>query len=79
MRTPWRQLNESIESRPAWQEALAVGTSVGIALVLFNLARGRSLGEIAGIGTLGGVGSALGSLIGRPLRARRRAQRLKPN
>jgi hypothetical protein len=79
MRTVWRQLNESIEGRPAWQEALIVGAAVGIALGLLNVAQGHSLGQIAGIGTVGGIGSAVGVLIARPLRARRRARRLKSN
>lgn len=79
MKAAFQNLNASIESRPAWQEALIVGTAVGLALALVDLARGQSLGEVVLAAVVGLVGSALGVWVGRPFRARRRARRLGSN
>jgi len=70
----WRRLNASIEARPAWQEALIVGVTVAITLTGVFFAGGHHVGAAAGLGVACGAGSAIGALIGRPLRARRRAR-----
>lgn len=72
-------LNESIEARPAWQEALIVAVAVAITITCVGIADGRHFGEAARFGIACGLGSAIGSRIGRPLRARRRARRLESN
>lgn len=79
MRAPWRELNESLEARSAWQEAVMVGVSVAIAVALIDVVRGRSLGGIAVVAAVALVGSALGIWIARPVRTRRRARRNSSN
>jgi hypothetical protein len=79
MNVVWRRLNESIESRPAWQEALIVGVGVVIVLACVSLAEGKATGAAVRLAVVGGLGAAIGSRIGRPVRARRRARRVSSN
>lgn len=69
------RLNRSIEARPAWQEALIVGVAVAITLAGLRLAIGRHPSHALPLGVIGGIGTALGTFIARPLRARHRARR----
>ncbi|HEY4917281.1 MAG TPA: hypothetical protein VIH92_10240 [Solirubrobacteraceae bacterium] len=71
MRAAWRHLNQSLESRPAWQEALIVGVSVAIAIAAFTVAEGRGLAGVVERVALSGVSSAVGARIARSIRDRR--------
>jgi hypothetical protein len=75
----WRRLSQSIAGRPAWQEALIVGVAVAITLTGLLIASGKHLGAAVGLGMAGGIESALGSGVGKRLRVRRRARRLRSN
>jgi hypothetical protein len=70
-----RRLNETIENRPAWQEALIVGISVAVVLVGVFFAEGKHPGTAIGLAVSCGCGGAIGARLGRPVRARRRARR----
>lgn len=74
-----RRLNEAIESRPAWQEALIVGASVALVLVGIFLAEGKHAGSAIGLAIACGCGGAIGARLGRPVRERRRTRRLRSN
>jgi hypothetical protein len=71
-----RRLNETIEKRSAWQEAIIVGISVAVVLVGVFFVEGKHPGTAIGLAVSCGCGGAIGARLGRPIRARRRARRL---